>query len=80
MEKTNYCKTVDGMSRCTTDSKKDRENCPFFEKASVSARDPEQCRHYRPDLGNHCDSIKAQIDAAKPATNNKDNIVADFSY
>lgn len=64
MEKPNYCKTIDGLSRCTLTDVKEQYKCQFFIKASKSALNPEQCSHYRPDLGDHCDNHEAQMAAA----------------
>ena len=79
MEKTNYCKMIDCLSRCTLVDVKEQYKCGFFVKASQSARDPNQCSHYRPDLNNHCDNTKAQMNAVNLAVK-KEDIPTDFSY
>jgi len=81
MEKTNYCKIVDCLSRCTLIDTKEQYKCKFFIKASKSALNSNQCRAYRPDYNNHCDNTNAQMDAIKPATKDNDKIEPiDFSY
>jgi len=80
MEKTNFCKTVDNLARCTLENVKDQYTCKFFIKASKSARDPKQCRYYRQDLGDHCDNIKAQMHAEKVITKEEEKPKTDFSY
>lgn len=80
MGKTNFCKTIDGLSRCTLENTKDQYTCLFFIKASQSAKNPSHCRYHRDEeYDNHCDNVNAQMDTEK-ASPVKEDIRSDFSY
>jgi hypothetical protein len=59
---------------------KEHYKCQFFKKASKYAKYPEQCRYYRSDYNDHCDNIKAQMDAVKVITKEEEKPKTDFSY
>ena len=83
MEKTNFCKMGDCMSKCTLTEIKEQYKCLFFIKASESAIDPNRCRYYRPELDNHCDNPAAQADSVNVVVKEKEpdtESAADFSY
>lgn len=82
MDKTNYCKMIDCLSRCMLIDVKEQYKCKFFVKASKSSLNPDQCRHYRSDFDNHCDSVKAQMDVVSETNKTKEDAdkPIDFSY
>lgn len=80
MEKTNYCKMGNYLSKCTLTDPKEQYKCLFFIKASKSALNPEQCGHYRPDYDDHCDNISAQTNAIETVVKKEEETKLDFSY